>query len=340
MAKAQAIELEISGRTVRVTSPDKVFFPERGETKLDLVEYYLSVEGPFLRAVGGRPTLLQRFPDGVGAKSFFQKRVPEGAPEWLRTTTMSTPNGTTSNAMVLEDLAHVAWAVNMGCLGFHPWPCRADDPGTTDELRIDLDPSPGVDFPMLREAAQELRQLLDEDGLASFPKTTGNRGIHVHVPIGPGWDSYDVRLAAVAVARELERRRPDLVTAAWWKEERGSRVFVDFNQNAPHKTVFGAWSVRSREGAQVSTPFRWDELPDIHPDVLTIETVPPRVEQQGDPWAGIDQVRQSLEPLLVRSRADAEAGLPDAPWPPVYPKMPHEPSRVAPSRAKGAGADG
>ncbi len=339
MAKAEVVELEISGRAVRITSPDKVFFPERGETKLDLVEYYLAVEEPFLRAVGGRPTLLQRFPDGVGAKSFFQKRVPQGAPEWLRTTTMSTPNGTTSNAMVLEDLAHVAWAVNMGCLGFHPWPCRADEPGTTDEMRIDLDPSPGVDFPMLREAAHELRRLLDEDGLASFPKTTGNRGIHVHVPIGPGWDSYDVRLAAVAVARELERRRPDLVTAAWWKEERGSRVFIDFNQNAPHKTVFGAWSVRARDGAQVSTPFRWDELADIHPDVLTIETVPARVEEHGDPWDGIDEVDQSLDPLLARSAADTAAGLTDAPWPPVYPKMPNEPSRVAPSRAKGANGD-
>ena len=334
MAKAEAVELDISGRTVRITSPDKVFVPARGETKLDLVEYYLAVEEPFLRAVGGRPTLLQRFPDGVGAKSFFQKRVPQGAPDWLRTTTMSTPNGTTSNAMVLEDLAHVAWAVNMGCLGFHPWPCRADDPGTTDELRIDLDPSPGVDFPMLREAADELHQLLDEDDLASFPKTTGNRGIHVHVPIGPGWDSYDVRLAAVAVARELERRRPELVTAAWWKEERGSRVFIDFNQNAPHKTVFGAWSVRAREGAQVSTPFRWDQLEAIHPDVLTIETVPARVAEQGDPWDGIDQVTQSLEPLLARHAADRDAGLEDAPWPPVYPKMPHEPPRVAPSRAK------
>ena len=339
MVTSEAVELEISGRTVRITSPDKVFFPERGETKLDLVEYYLAVAEPFLRAVGGRPTLLQRFPDGVGAKSFFQKRVPKGAPAWLRTTTMSTPNGTTSNAMVLDDMAHVAWAVNMGCLGFHPWPCRADDPGTTDELRIDLDPSPGVDFAMLREAARELRALLDEDGLASFPKTTGNRGIHVHVPLAPGWDSYDVRAGAVAVARELERRRPELITAAWWKEERGSRVFVDFNQNAPHKTVFGAWSVRSRAGAQVSTPFRWDELDEIHPDVLTIETVPDRLAAQGDPWADIADLAQPLDPLLARADADREAGLLDAPWPPVYPKMPNEPPRVAPSRAKDATTD-
>jgi len=337
VATSDAVELEISGRTVRITSPDKVFFPERGETKLDLVEYYLAVEDAFLRAVGGRPTLLQRFPDGVDGGSFFQKRVPKGAPAWLRTTTMSTPNGTTSNAMVLEDLAHVAWAVNMGCLGFHPWPVRADEPGTTDELRMDLDPSPGVDFPMLREAAHELRALLDEDGLASFPKTTGNRGIHVHVPLRAGWDSYDVRLAAVAVARELERRRPELVTAAWWKEERGSRVFVDYNQNAPHKTVFGAWSVRSRPGAQVSTPFRWDELDEIHPDDLTVETVPGRLERDGDPWSGIEQ-GQPLDPLLARAAADRAAGLADAPWPPVYPKMPGEPPRVAPSRAAGAAA--
>jgi len=329
----------MGGRPVRITSPSKVFFPARGETKLDLVEYYLAVEPAFLRAVGGRPTLLQRFPDGVEGGSFFQKRVPKGAPAWLQTTTMSTPNGTTSNAMVLADLAHVGWAVNMGCLGFHPWPVRAAEPGTTDELRIDLDPSPGVDFPMLREAAHELHALLDEDGLASFPKTTGNRGIHVHVPLRPGWDSYDVRLAAVAVARELERRRPELVTAAWWKEERGSRVFVDYNQNAPHKTVFGAWSVRARPGAQVSTPFRWDELDAVHPDDLTIESVPPRLEAGGDPWAGIEE-GQPLDPLLERHRADRAAGLLDLPWPPVYPKMPHEPPRVAPSRAASPGTPG
>ncbi len=323
----------MGGRVVRITSPDKVFFPEHGETKLDLVDFYASIGDAFLRAAGGRPTLLQRFPDGVGGKDFFQKRVPKGAPEWLQTTTVSTPNGTTSNAMVLVDLAHVAWAVNMGCLGFHLWPFHAATPGATDELRIDLDPSPGVDFPMLREAAHELRTFLDEIGMASYPKTTGNRGIHVHVRVAPGWDSYDVRCAAVVVARELERRRPELVTAAWWKEERGSRVFVDFNQNAPHKTVFGAWSVRSRPGAQVSTPFRWDELDAIHPDDCTMRSVPDRLAA-GDPWATIDDVDHDLAPLLDRFRADLAAGTPDAPWPPVYPKMPHEPPRVAPSRAR------
>ena len=265
MAKPAPVLLEIDGREVRITSPDKVFFPERGETKLDLVHHYLRVAEPIMRAMGGRPTLMQRFPDGADGKSFFQKRVPKGAPEWLETTVMSTPNGTTSDAMVVADVAHIAWAVNMGCLGFHPWPLRADDPAHTDELRIDLDPSPGVDFPMLREAAHELHAFFDELGMPSFPKTTGNRGIHVYVRLLPRWDSYDVRAAAVAVARELERRRPELITAAWWKEERGERVFVDFNQNAPHKTVFGAWCVRPRVGGQVSTPFRWDELDDDPP---------------------------------------------------------------------------
>jgi DNA ligase D len=325
--------LDIDGREVRITSPDKVFFPERGETKLDLVHHYLRVAEPVMRTMGGRPTLMQRFPDGAAGKSFFQKRVPKGAPEWLQTTVMSTPNGTTSDAMVVADVAHIAWAVNMGCLGFHPWPVRADDLAHTDELRIDLDPSPGVDFPMLREAAHELHRFLDEVGIASFPKTTGNRGIHVYARLEPRWDSYDVRAAAVVVARELERRRPELITAAWWKEERGERVFVDYNQNAPHKTVFGAWSVRARVGGQVSTPLSWDELDDTNPDALTLSTVPARVAERGDPWATMGAEPQSIEPLLAMSERDMATGLMDAPWPPVYPKMPNEPPRVAPSRA-------
>lgn len=339
MAKPQPVHLEIDGRDVRITSPDKVFFPERGETKLDLVHHYLRVAEPIMRAMGGRPTLMQRFPDGAAGKSFFQKRVPKGAPDWLQTTVVSTPNGTTSDAMVVADVAHLAWAVNMGCLGFHPWPLRADDPGTTDELRIDLDPSPGVDFPMLREAAHELRALFDELGIRSFPKTTGNRGIHVYVRLAPGWDSYDVRAAAVVVARMLEERRPELITAAWWKEERGERVFVDFNQNSPHKTVFGAWCVRPRVGGQVSTPFSWDELDAIDPQELTIPVVAERVASDGDPWATIDDEPQSIAPLLERYEADIAAGVGDAPWPPVYPKMPHEPPRVAPSRAKADDAE-
>jgi DNA ligase D len=328
------VAVEAGGREVVVTSPGKVFFPERGETKLDLVRYYQAVEGPLLAAMGGRPVLLQRFPNGAGEPSFFQKRVPESRPDWLSTAVVSTPNGTTSEALVVADMAHVVWAVNLACLGFHVWPSKAADPEHADELRIDLDPTPGVTFTMVQEAAVEVRALLDEFGVVGLPKTTGNRGIHVYVRLQPRWTSYDVRAAAVAVARELERRRPDLVTAAWWKEERGTRVFVDFNQNAPHKTVFGAWSVRARPGAQVSTPFGWDDLERIEPDALTIATVPGRVASQGDPWAAMEAEPQALDPLLTLVERDRAAGLPDAPWPPVYPKMPGEPPRVAPSRAR------
>jgi DNA ligase D len=317
-----------------ITRADKVLFAERGETKGDLAEHYLRVAEPLMRTMGGRPVLLQRFPEGAGGPSFFQKRVPKNAPDWLTTTTVSTPNGTTSEALVAADLDHVLWAVNLGCLGFHVWPYLADDPEHTDELRIDLDPTPGVDFADIRAAAHELKALLDENGIAGYPKTTGNRGVHVYVRLQPRWDSYQVRSAAVAVARELERRRPEAITAAWWKEERGQRVFVDYNQNAPHKTVFGAWSVRARPGAQVSTPISWAELDDIHPDQFTIASLPARLESVGDPWLGMNEDPQTIEPLLAMNAKDRENGLMDAPWPPVYPKQPDEPPRVAPSRAK------
>ncbi len=333
MPRGDHVDVELAGRTVAITSPGKVMFPERGETKLDLVQYYAQLEEPVMRAMGGRPVLMQRFPNGAGGSSFFQKRVPADAPEWLQTTIVSTPNGTTSRALVIADVAHVAWAVNLGCLGFHVWPSHAADPTHADELRIDLDPQPGVGFDHVRQAAHEVKALLDELGVVGLPKTTGNRGVHVYVRLLPEWTSYQVRDAAIAVARELARRRPDLITDAWWKEERGERVFIDFNQNAPHKTVFGAWSVRARPGGQVSTPFRWDELEAIHPDDLTLATVPDRVAASGDPWAAGD-APQSLEPLLEMHERDRAAGLPDAPWPPVYPKMPGEPPRVAPSRAK------
>jgi DNA ligase D len=329
-----SLVIEAAGHDVAISSPNKVFFAEQKATKLDLIHYYQAVEQPLLRALGGRPVLLQRFPNGAGGPSFFQKRVPETRPDWLKTSIVETPNGTTSRALVVADIAHVLWAVNMGCLGFHVWPARAADPDHADELRIDLDPSPGVTFPMVQDAAREVRALLDEVGVSGLPKTTGNRGIHVYARLLPKWTSIEVRSAAVAVARELERRRPDLVTAAWWKEERGRRVFIDFNQNAPHKTIFGAWCVRARPGAQVSTPFPWDDLDEIDPDTLTIATVPQRVAAQGDPWAVMEQEPQSLEPLLEMHRRDAASGLLDAPWPPVYPKMPGEPPRVAPSRAK------
>ena len=333
VAAKEHVEVEVAGRTVKLSSPDKVFFPSSGETKADLVRYYVAVGPAIMATMADRPTLLQRFPDGASGKSFFQKRVPAGAPKWLETTTVSTPNGTTSNALVAADLAHLVWAVNLGCLGFHPWPYRASDPGRADELRIDLDPQPGVGFDQVREAAHEVRALLDELGMAPFPKTTGNRGLHIYVHLEPRWDSYDVRSGAVALARELERRRPDLVTAAWWKEERGTRVFVDFNQNAPHKTVFGAWSARSRVGGQVSAPLFWDEVDALHPDELTLQSVPRRYAERGDPWAAMHDAAQSLEPLLELAAADRSRGLADAPWPPVYPKMPGEPPRVAPSRA-------
>lgn len=331
-----AVTLELCGHAVKVSHPEKVFFSGTGATKLDLVNYYLAVQDPLLRSMGGRPILMDRYPDGASGKSFFQKRIPSGTPDWVQTTIVATPNGTDSEAWVCADIAHVIWAVNLGCLGFHPWPCLAGSPETTDELRIDLDPQPGVTFDQVREAANEVRQLFSELGIAAFPKTTGSRGVHVYVRVQPGLDSYDVRLAAVAIARELERRRPDLLTAAWWKEERGTRVFVDFNQNAPHKTVFGAWAVRPRVGAQVSTPFGWEELDSVVPDDLTLHAVPQRYAQAGDPWAAMNEAPQDLSPLLEMSRRDFASGLLDAPWPPVYPKMPFEPPRVAPSRAKKA----
>ena len=333
-SRAASQSVEVSGRTVEVSNPDKIFFPGIDATKLDLVKYYLGVSEAILGSTGGHPAMLQRFPDGALGKSFYQKRVPPGAPDWLETIEVSTPNGTTSRALVIADMAHVVWAVNLGCLGFHLWPFRVADPEHADELRIDLDPQAGVGFEQVREAAGAVRNLLDDIGIACYPKTSGNRGLHVYARLEPRWDSYEVRAGAVSLARELERRRPDLVTANWWKEERGQRVFVDFNQNAPHKTVFGAWSVRSRTGGQVSTPLSWEDAATIDPDELTISTVPERVARLGDPWAAMAENPQSLEPLLEMAAADRASGLLDAPWPPQYPKQPDEPSRVAPSRAR------
>ena len=328
------VELVVDGRLVRVTSPNKVFFSQRGETKLDLVNYYLAVAEPFLRAVGGRPVMLERYPDGASGKSFFQKRVPKGAPEWLQTVDVANPNGTTSNALVVADMAHIVWAVNMGCLGFHVWPHQADNLEHVDELRIDLDPQPGTTFDDVRAAALAVKDLLDELGIVSWPKTSGSKGIHIYVRLLPRWDAMAVRYAAVALARELQRRHPKLLTCEWWKEERGQRVFVDFNQNAPHKTVFGAWSARPRVGAQVSTPISWDEVATVDPESLTIATVPTRLIELGDPWASSADNLQTIEPLLEWHERDWANGLMDAPWPPVYPKMPNEPPRVPPSKAK------
>ncbi|MQY30445.1 DNA polymerase domain-containing protein [Nocardia aurantia] len=348
---SEKLDLDIDGRTVTISNPGKIYFGTRGETKLDLVRYYQAVAEPLLRTTRDRPVLLERYPDGAGGKSWFQKRVPKSVPDWLRTTVVSTPNGTTSDALVAADLAHLLWAVNLGCLGFHVWPTHAGadaestappvhdaagallpPTGVTDELRIDLDPSPGIDFDDLRAAALATRDLCRELDIDVRVKTSGSRGLHIYALLQPHWDGYQVRAAAVALARELERRHPDTITAAWWKEERGRRVFVDYNQNAPHRTVFGAWCVRPKAGGQVSTPVAWDDLADIVPGDLTLATVPGRLAALGDPWA--DRTPQSLEPLLEMSRKDLAAGLMDAPWPPVYPKMPGEPPRVAPSRAR------
>ncbi|MBO0886191.1 MAG: non-homologous end-joining DNA ligase [Acidimicrobiales bacterium] len=334
VAVSEGQPLEVSGREIDISSPTKTYFPELGATKLDLVSYYLAVGDAVVNTAGGRPALLERFPEGAGGKSFFQKRVPTGAPAWLETTIVATPNGTTSNALVVADLAHVIWAVNLGCLGLHLWPYRATDPEHADELRIDLDPQPGVAFDQVRVAGHLTRALLTELGLEAYPKTTGNRGLHIYVRLEPRWDSFEVRAGAVALARELERRHPELLTASWWKEERGERVFIDFNQNAPHKTVFGAWFARPRVGGQVSTPLSWDQLDTVDPEHLTIRTVPDLVERKGDPWAAIGDHPQSLEPLLELASADRARGLPDAPWPPVYPRQPGELPRVAPSRAR------
>lgn len=333
-SSGEAVTVEVGGRDLVVTNPDKVFFKTRGETKLDLVRYYQAVEGPLLAALGGRPSMMQRFPDGAHGKSFFQKRVPDSAPDWLETTEVSTPNGTSSNALVLADLAHVVWAVQMGCLGFHPWPFHAATPEVTDELRIDLDPSPGVTFDQVREAAMETKAFLDEQGIEAFVKTSGSKGLHVYVRLEPRWDSIDVRRAAVSVARALEERRPDLITGQWWKEDRGARVFVDFNQNAPHKTVFGTWCVRPRVGGQVSCPIPWDEVPTVDLNALTLSTVPAKLAAEGDPWETMNDRPQSIEELVDRWYRDLDAGILDAPWPPVYPKQPHEPPRVHPSRAR------
>jgi DNA ligase D len=326
--------IEVCGRVIEISSPDKIYFPEIGATKFDLVSYYVEMADPLGVTAVGRPAMLQRFPEGAGGNSFFQKRVPQNAPSWLQTTNVTTPNGTKSNALVVADIAHVVWAVNLGCLGLHLWPYLAADPAHADELRIDLDPQPGVSFDAVREAAAHVRSLLEELGIRGYPKTSGNRGIHVYVRLESHWDSFEVRAAAIALARELERRHPELITAQWWKEERGERVFVDFNQNAPHKTVFGAWFVRPRVGAQVSTPLQWDEIETIDPEELTIATVPDLVRRRGDPWMDMAEAPQSLLPLLALAERDRANGLHDAPWPPEYPKQPDEPSRVAPSRAK------
>jgi DNA ligase D len=331
------VEVEAGDQLVKVTNPDKVYFPERGNTKLDLVRYYLAVGDGIIRALRERPTYLQRFPEGVTGEEIYQKRIPKYAPDWLEQVRVSFPSGRSADALCVTEAsgtAAVAWAANLGCVTFHPWHARRTDVDRPDELRIDLDPQPGTSFSDAREVAVTVVQpLLDELGIAGFPKTSGGRGLHVYVRIEPRWTFTEVRRAAIGFAREVERRRPELVTTKWWKEERGTRVFIDYNQNARDRTIASAYSVRANPRATVSTPLRWDELRDVEPDDFTLETVPARFVELGDVHAGIDDRQFRIDELLEwASRDEVEHGLGDMPYPPNYPKMPGEPKRVQPSK--------
>ena len=331
------IALEVDGHTVKVSNPDKVFFSARGETKLDLVRYYFAVGPGALRGVYERPTVLKRYPDGAEGPFFYQKRVPASRPPWLETVTVSFPSGRHAEELCPTGVAHILWAVNLGCLDLNPWPVRRADVDHPDELRVDLDPQPDVPFEAVRQVALEARAVLEEHGLVGFPKTSGSRGIHVNVPIEPRWTFTEVRRAALALARELERRMPGVATSAGWKEERGRRVFVDYNQNARDRTVASAYSVRANPEGRVSCPVEWDEVADVDPGDLTIATVPARFGTVGDPAAAIDERRGDLGLLLELSHRDEAGGLGDAPWPPHFAKQRGEPHRAAPSRSRRPG---
>ena len=340
--------LDVAGREVRVSSADRVIFPateSTGEiTKLQIVEYYVAVGEGIMRALRERPTTLERWPKGVHqgmtistrdghkGEAFYQKRVPKGAPDYVETARIAFPSGRPADEVCPTELAVVAWCAQMGTLTFHPWPVRRADVDHPDELRLDLDPQPGTDFADAVEVAGEARALLGELGHAGFPKTSGGRGIHIYVRIEPRWTFTDVRHAAIAFGRELERRMPDRVTTRWWKEERGERVFIDYNQNARDRTIASPYSVRPKQGAPVSAPLEWDELSEVAPADFTVATMPARFAEIGDPMAAIDDVAHSLEPLLEMYERDESAGSGDMPYPPDYPKMPGEPKRVQPSR--------
>jgi DNA ligase D len=333
----EALQLDVDGRVVRITNPDKVYFPERGYTKRDVVEYYLGVGGGILRALCRRPTTLQRFPDGLDGEMFFQKRVPQrGVPPWIETATIKFPSGRSADELCPADLAHVIWAAQLGTLVFHPWPVRATNVDNPDELRLDLDPQPGTDFDDAVEVAGTVREVLAELGWSGWPKTSGGRGVHVYVRIRPLWSFVQVRSAAIAFAREVERRRPDLVTTSWWKEQRGEKVFIDYNQMARDRTIACAYSLRANGRATVSTPVTWDELTEVEPNDFTLRTVPARFAELGDPHAGIDDSPVDITPLLEMAERDRSVGVGDLPYPPEYPKMPGEPMRVQPSRARPA----
>jgi DNA ligase D len=335
-----AVELEAGGRTVRLSSPDKIFFPERGFTKLDLARYYQAVAPGILRALRDRPTTLERYPDGVTGENFFQKRAPKNMPDWIPTAHITFPSGRSADEMCPTEEAAVLWAAQFGTLTFHPWPVRRHDVDRPDELRIDLDPQPGTDYDDAVRAAHELRAVLEEfGGLRGWPKTSGGRGLHVFVPIAPRWTFTQVRRAAIAVGREMERRMPDHVTIKWWKEERGERIFIDYNQTARDRTIASAYSVRPRPHAPVSAPLRWEEVGEAHPQDFDIATMPARFAELGDVHADMDDHAFSLDALLDLARRDEhDHGLGDLPYPPEYPKMPGEPKRVQPSRAKKPGS--
>lgn len=332
---AEAIELRIPGpdgdRTVRVSNPSKVYFPDRGITKRQLVEYYLAVAEPLLRVVGERPTTLKRYVDGVTGESFYAKRVPKGAPEWVQTARITFPSGRTADEVCPTEPAVLAWAANLGTFDFHPWPVRRPLVDNPDELRVDLDPQPGTDFADAVRVALVLREVLDELGITGYPKTSGGRGIHVLVRIRPEWDFIQVRHAVIALAREVERRIPDKATAAWWKEERSERVFLDYNQAARDRTIASAWSVRGTPRATVSTPVTWDQLPTVDPNDFDVLTAPDWLSRHGDPFVEIDDEAFGIERLLAWYDADDRG---EMPYPPDYPKMPGEPMRVQPSKAR------
>src|SRR6187397_2891152 len=326
--------LTLNGREVTISNPRKVYFPETGHTKLDLVKYYIAVADGALRGAGGRPMALKRFVDGAAGQPFFQKRAPENLPGFIRTATLTFPSGRTADEIVIDDAAGLAWVANLGCIDLNPHPVRAEDLDHPDELRVDLDPVPGVGWSQIREVALAARESLEAVGLVGWPKTSGSRGIHINVRIEPRWTYPQVRRAALALARDVEQRAPQIATSKWWKEERHG-VFLDYNQNAKDRTVASAYSVRPTPDGRVSTPLTWDEVPGCRPDAFTIRTVPERFERDGDPWAGIDDAAGSLEPLLELSAHHEAAGFADAPWPPQYEKQANEPPRVQPSKKRG-----
>ncbi len=334
MPDPPSVELEVGERRVRVTNPDKVLFPAAGHTKLDLVRYYLAVGEGIVRALYERPTQLRRFPDGIEGEQIYQKRVPQKRPEWVEAVRVTFPSGRHADELCVTELAQVAWAANLAVIDFHPWPSRRPDVEHPDELRIDVDPQPGTTFGDGKRVAAIVHEVLDELGYRGWPKTSGNRGIHVACRIEPRWEFPVVRRAALAFAREVERRAPELVTTAWWKEERGERVFIDYNQNARDRTIASAYSVRPRPDATVSAPVTWDELPDVETEDFTMATMPGRFAERGDLHAAIDDAVCDLGVLLEWVERDEHDGLGEAPYPPNFPKMPGEPPRVQPSRAR------